>query len=491
MLLLGIDLGTQSLKALAVDADSFRVRGLGSEPLDVRHPFPRAAEQTPGDWLLALRPAVERALEQAEATADDVAAIGVTGQLDGCLAVDRDGRALHDALIWMDRRATGSFAHVDPELVRTRAGMVADASHLAAKIRWLLDRGGLPADVRFHQPVSFMVEQLTGEFVQDHALASTSMLYGLEARGWDPVLGERFDIDPCRLPRIAEATDLAGEVTAAGAALSGLRAGTPVAVGTGDDFANALGAGVTSPGAVVCCVGTAEVVGAVHDRPVLDRGALVETHSFPGGRFFVENPGWLSGGAMRWFRDLLGVADWQALDALAEAVPPGAEGVTVLPTFTGAMAPEWLAEARGAIYGLTPAHGSGHLVRALQEGTAFAMADVVDRLTALGVVTERVRLVGGGARSAVWASIRASVIDRPVEVIDVEHAAAQGAAACAAVVAGRAATLSEAAGRLARVRRTVLPDPVEVEAYRAVRERAQFLFESLRPVMRRPWAMSA
>lgn len=488
MLLLGIDLGTQSLKAIAVDADTLELRGQGSRPLAVHHPFPGAAEQSPEDWLRALRPSIAEALDAARAGPSDVAAVGVTGQLDGCVAVDGDGRPLGNALIWMDRRATAQLTGIDPNLVRERSGLVADATHQAAKISWLLDHGGLPAGTRFHQPVSFLVERLTGAFVQDHALASTSMLYGLDSRGWDPLLCELFAIDPRRLPRLADATDVAGEITPAGAELSGLTPGTPVAVGTGDDFANAIGAGVTRPGTVVCCVGTAEVVGAVDERPILDPTALVETHGFPGGRYLIENPGWLSGGAMRWLRDLFGVADWAALDRLAAAVPIGADGVTALPTLSGAMTPEWLAEARGAIYGLAPAHGPGHLVRAVQEGAAFAMADVIDRLTELGVATERVRLVGGGARSALWARIRAAVADRPVDVVDVEHAAAQGAVACAAVAAGRVGSLAEAADRLAKVRRTILPEPAEVAAYRPARARARALFAALRPIMSQPWA---
>jgi xylulokinase len=488
MLLLGIDVGTQSLKAVAVDAASFEVRGRGSRPLAVRHPFPGAAEQSPLDWLRALSPAIGEALRAAVAGPADVAAVGVTGQLDGCVAVDREGRPLGEALIWMDRRATAALAGIDPGLVRARAGLVADASHQAAKIRWLLDRGGLPAGVRFHQPVSFLVEQLTAAFVQDRALASTSMLFGLAAQDWDDELCRVFAIDPRLLPELADASDPAGEVTTAGAELSGLRPGTPVAVGTGDDFANAIGAGVTRPGTVLCCVGTAEVVGAVHDQTVVDEDSLVETHAFPGGRYFVENPGWLSGGAMRWVRDLLGVGDWSALDALAERVPVGSDGVTALPTLTGALAPEWLAHARGAVYGLTPGHGPGHLVRAVQEGAAFAMADVVDRLSDLGVATDRIRLAGGGARSALWARMRAAVAERPVELVDVEDVAAQGAVACAAVAGRTAASLAEAADRLARVRGTVMPDPADVAAYRPARERARALFAALRPIMVEPWA---
>ena len=487
MLLLGIDLGTQSLKAILADADTLAVCGQGSHPLEVHHPFPGAAEQSPEDWLLGLRPAIGAALAAAGAAAVDVGGVGVTGQLDGCIPVERTGRAVDAALIWMDRRATAALDRVDPELVRTRGGLVADASHQAAKIHWLRAQRSLPAGTRFHQPVSFLVEQLTGAFVQDHALASTSMLYGLAARGWDGALCEAFAVDPRLLPALADATDRAGELTEAGAELSGLRVGTPVAVGTGDDFANAIGAGVTRPGTVLCCVGTAEVVGAVHDRPVVDSGALVETHGFPGGRYFVENPGWLSGGAMRWIRDLVQAQDWAALDAMAERVPLGADGVTALPTLTGAMTPEWLAHARGAVYGLAPAHGAGHLVRALQEGTAFAMADVIDRLEELGLACDAIRLAGGGARSGQWVRIRAAVADRPVEVTAVENVAAQGAVACAAVAVGVVRSLEEAGDRLGTVRAVVRPDPGEVRAYRPVRRRAQALFEALRPLMSQPW----
>jgi xylulokinase len=485
--LLGIDVGTQSLKAVVVD-ERLQPRGRAGRALAVHHPQPGWAEQDPRDWLQALRPAIGLALAAAGITPDEVVAIGVTGQLDGAVAVDAACEPLAPALIWMDRRADAELAGIDPVLVRERAGQVADACHLAAKIRWLRAHAGLPPGARFHQPVSFLVERLCGRAVQDHALASTSMLYGLERRGWDPELLAAFAIEPQVLAPLAEAHEPAGRLDAAGAALSGLRQGTAVAVGTGDDFAAALGAGVVAPGAVLCCLGTAEIVGAIHDRPVIDRDGMVETHGFPGGRFYVENPGWLSGGALRWLRDLLGLPDFARLDALAAGASPGADGLIVLPTLAGAMAPVWRAQARGAAYGLTPAHGPGHLARAVLEGTAFAMADVVDRLDALGLATERIRLVGGGARSTLWARIRAAAARRPVELVETEDAAAMGAVACAAVVAGVAPTLAAAAGGLVRIARTVEPDPAEAEAYLAARARGRSLFDALLPLMDRPWS---
>src|SRR5262249_11419809 len=158
--------------------------------------------------------------------------------------------------------------------------------------------------------------------------------------------------------------------------------GIPVAVGTGDDFATPLGAGVGTPGVLVCVLGTAEVVGALSVRAARDPRGLVETHAYPGGAFFMENPGWLSGGATRWLVDLFEVADCVGFDRLAAQAPPGAHQVLFPPTLSGAMSPEWIASARGVFYGLAPGLGRAEMARALLEGCGFAMRDVAERLAA-------------------------------------------------------------------------------------------------------------
>ncbi|WP_158596064.1 xylulokinase [Oleomonas cavernae] len=487
MILLGIDLGTQSLKVAAVDATSLRLRATAAVPYPTFHPGPAAAEQNPEDWLAALAPAIAAALNQAGAMPADVLALAVTGQLDGCVGVDRAGEPLGRAMIWMDRRATDALGGIDGEMVRRRAGVVADPGHMAAKIRHMKRHAPGHRLARFHQPVSFLVEQLTGRAVMDHALASTSMVYGLESRAWDDDLLRAFAIEAAALPALDDAAALAGHLTARGAALCGLAQGLPVAVGTGDDFANPIGAGAVTPGTVVVCIGTAEVVGAIADRPVLDDAAMVETHGFPGGRYFIENPGWLSGGAILWACDLLGFADGEGLDIAAALVPPGSEGVVVLPTLSGAMTPRWLPEARGAIYGLAPMHGRGHLARATLEGIAFAMADVVDRLDALGVPTGRIRLAGGGARSRLWAQIRATVANRPVDLVAEVECAALGAAVLAGVACGALPSIEAGARLVNRVVETVQPVAADVPAYRAARARARRLFDHLDPLFKARW----
>ena len=483
--IVGVDIGTQSLKAVVLD-DGLGLLGEAARAYDAHYPRPGWAEQAPALWEAALGPAIAEALEQAAVAKHQVAALGIAGQLDGCVPVDGQGRALGPCLIWMDRRAEAEAAGIDAAQLRRRTGVTLDASHMAAKIRWLKRRSPEAAGaVRFHQPVSYLVARLTGEHLFDHGLASTTMLYSLDARAFDPELLAAFEVSAHELPAVAHASDRAGALSAQGAALSGLPAGIPVAVGTGDDFSTPLGAGLVEAGRVACVLGTAEVVGALDPAAKIDDGGLVETHAYVGGSYYVENPGWLSGGALTWLGGLLGLADAAALDRLAGEVAPGAEGVTFLPALSGAMAPEWIASARGCFYGLTPAHGAGHLARAVLEGCAFAMRDVVERLAELEVAAEALLLLGGGARSALWAQIRADCTGLPVQVPAQTDTSPVGAALCAAVAGGLHPNLVACAALVGRIAETLHPEPARRAAYDEAYHTYRRLFDSLRPLYER------
>ncbi|MCW5625998.1 MAG: hypothetical protein KIT73_14900, partial [Burkholderiales bacterium] len=223
MAIIGIDIGTQSLKVVVTD-DRLRVLGSGSVSYRPSYPQPGWAVQDPQLWLDGLRPAIDRALRAAQVQPSAVAAIGIAAQLDGCVPVDAAGHALAPGIIWMDRRAEAEVRDIPAELVRERAGLVRDSTHMAAKIRWYQRHGRFAAPVRtWHQPTSFVVERLTGAVVFDHGLASTTMLYGLALRDFDPVLLDAFGIDRTRLPGVADAGDAAGALHADGATLCGLR----------------------------------------------------------------------------------------------------------------------------------------------------------------------------------------------------------------------------------------------------------------------------
>ena len=224
-------------------------------------------------------------------------------------------------------------------------------------------------------------------------------------------------VDRASLPEIDDATAPAGSADAARRRAHRPCGRHAVAVGTGDDFANAIGAGVVEPGIVSCNLGTGEAVGAVSDDLLIDADGLVETHGYLGDRFFISNPGWLSGGAVAWFLATFGVDDAGArCRRWRRHAPAGCDGLLFLPALSGAMAPRWVAGARGAFYGLTAEPRRAACARALLEGCAFAMRDVVDRLDAMGVAhgshpahRRRRAEAGSGRRSApTWR-------ERPVE----------------------------------------------------------------------------
>ncbi len=500
-MIIGVDIGTQSLKVVVTD-HSVGVMGTAART----YSSAKRREQHPCEWEKALAPAIGQALSQARVKSRDVEAIGIAGQLDGCVPVDVNGAAIGPCLTWMDRRATAFLPRL-PESFHETTGLVADPTHMAAKIGWL--KKHRPGAARFHQPVSYLVARLCGEHVFDHGLASTTMLYNLATRNYDPSLLAAFEIDPALLPQIAAATAVAGRLTRSGAALTGLAKGTIVSVGTGDDFATPLGAGMSQPGRVVVGVGTAEVVGAlsptiVIDKDQLDRTCLVETHPYVTQDvtqdgvtqdgvtqdFFVENPGWMAGGALSWLGQILST-DFAGIDALAAAAPTGADGLLFLPSLAGAMAPEWIPSARACFYGFTAGHTQAHMARAVMEGCAFAMRDVIDRLTQLGIATAEILMLGGGTRSAIWSQIRADVARLPLTVHPQVDTCPLGAAMTAVIALGQAPDIHTLASQMQAAtpllsKHRCEPDPVAASIYQDAYERYRTLFDVLRPLYQQP-----
>ena len=229
-------------------------------------------------------------------------------------------------------------------------------------------------------------------------------------------------------------------------------------------------------------IGTGEVVGGLFDTPALDPDLLVETHAYPAGNYFVENPGWLSGGAVRWLMGVLGIADYLEFEKLASTAPPGSEGLIFLPSLTGAMAPEWHAGARGCFYGLTAKHGREHFVRALLEGCSFAMRDVVERLVTMGARPKSVNIIAGGSRSSIWAQIRADVLNLPVATARYPHTSPIGAALLGGVAAGRIDSLADACKSLPKPARSIEPCAASSRVLDESHHHYRSLFAALKPV---------
>ena len=480
-MIIGVDLGTSGVKVLVV-TENLEAKGSGQCAYPINFPKSGWAEQNTLDWEMALGPAINKALIEANITANDVTAIGVAGQLDGCIPTDKNGCALGPCLTWSDRRAQNELLGIDAELVQNCSGLILDPGHMAAKIRWLKHNSINGTVDCYHQPVSYLVSKLTGNKVFDHSHASTTMLCSLRERKYDQHLLDLFGVDESLLPTIESPSARAGVLTESGALLTGLKIGTPVSVGTGDDFAAPLGAGVNSSGTMVVVSGTAEVVGAIHSTPLIDRSRLLETHIYPSGEYFIENSGWLSGGALIWLSKILNVGGIEEIEELSTHVPPGAEGVTFLPALSGAMTPEWNASARGCFFGLGVNHGPEHLARAVLEGSAFAMRDVATRLKELGVEFHSVLLLGGGARSNVWAHIRADILGVPVANPNFVDTTALGAAMTAAVATGLYDDLRCCSQMVSDNLKISTIEPSFTENYETAYQSYHKLYDNLKPM---------
>ena len=306
------------------------------------------------------------------------------------MPVDAAGEALAPAALWLDRRAADEAAALgarwDRETLRRRTGINLDASHGAPKIAWYRGQGG-PAAIAdaYLVPGSYVAAWLTGVRVADPAAASTTMLLDLATGAWADDLAADIGIDARLLGSVAPAHAVVGPLRPTTAEALGLPAHVLVVTGTGDEHAACLGAGMLDPGLVCDITGTAEPVAASALTPIIDDTGLVETHPHAApDRWLLESPGFVSGGARRWVAEsMLGVSP-ERIGELAAQAPPGADGLVFVPALGGAVTPRWNDRARATFHGLRLGHDQRHLARAVLEGCAFALRDLVDRLDELG-----------------------------------------------------------------------------------------------------------
>src|SRR5262245_52230680 len=427
-----------------------------------------------------------------DGSAGAVRAISFGSQLDGQVPLDGSGKALRPCLIWMDRRAEAQAqalaGTVSPERFYELSGANLDSSHGVFKVLWVRDNEPdvFASASRFVTPGSYAVLSCSGELCVDPSNASSVGLLDPRTREWSDELLEATGLDASLMVPVRRSTDAVGTITSEFASATGLDPATLVVVGCGDEMAATLGAGVYAPGEVCDVVGTAEPVCAASSAPREDHSMLVECH--PHGdpdSWLLENPGFVSGGNLRWWRDHFWGADvaYDDICAPATEVAPGAEGLVFLACMQGAMAPEWNGAARGVFYGLSLAHTKAHMTRALLEGSAFALRDVLEAMGGAGLDVRRLTIVGGGAKGALWRQIKSDVTGLPVRVPENVETTATGAAILAAVGSGVLPNVAAAVDAFVRYQpEEHAPDPERQEVYDAAYRRYRDVYFALKPV---------
>ncbi len=469
--LVGLDVGTTGLKALAL-SPSGEVVARSEREYPLAMPRSGWAEQDPEDWWRA----AEKALDSL--AVDDVAGIGLTGKMHGLVALDADERVLRPAILWNDQRTGAECREIEERIGLDRllelTGNRALPGFTAPKLLWLRSNEPETYERIAHVvlPKDYVRLALTGERATDVADASGTLLFDVPGRRWSDEMLAALDLPAAWLPPALESPSRSAETAA----------GIPVAAGAGDQAAGALGVGVIAPGPVSVVLGTSGVVFAALPEPVPDpQGrAHVFCHAAP-KTWHAMGVMLSAAGALRWCRDVFAPGEaYDRLVAEAESWPPGAEGLLFQPYLTGERTPHADPLARAAFTGLSQRHDRGALVRAVLEGVAYGLRDSLEVLRLLGCRLEVGRASGGGARSALWLRIVASVLGFPLERTVVEEGAAYGAALLGGVAGGVFADVEEAVAACVRVRETIEPDPEWERTYSEGYDRYRSVYPALK-----------
>lgn len=487
-LFLGIDVSTTAAKALLIDGNG-AVIAVTSTPLTVSTPRPLWSEQDPHDWWEATAASIRRALAEAGAAAADVAAVGLTGQMHGLTLLDKENRVLRPAILWNDQRTGDECLEITErfgfERLLALTGNKMLTGFTAPKILWV--RKHEPEVYRrvahILLPKDYVRFRLTGEYAVDKADGAGMLLFDLKRRTWAPELLDLLEIPAAWLPTPYEGPEITGAVTAEAAAHTGLRPGTPVVAGGGDQAAGAVGVGAIAPGIVALALGTSGVVFAATAEPYIEPEGRLHSfcHSVP-GMWHLMGVMLSAAGSLRWYRDTLapGVA-FDDVVTPAGDVPAGAEGLFFLPYLTGERTPHPDPLARGAFVGLTVRHTQAHMTRAVLEGVAFGLRDSLELIRSAGPIGQ-VRVTGGGARSALWRQILADVLNVELITVNTAEGAAYGAALLAGVGAGRWATVAESCAATIRPVEQTAPHAAHVPVYEQAYAHYRTLYPALRPL---------
>jgi xylulokinase len=471
-LLVGIDVGTTALKAIAIDP-SGAVQARSEIPYPFNQIAPGWTEQDPDDWARAARDAL------AELGIARPAAIGLSGQMHGLVVLDRQDRVVRPAILWNDQRTTEQVARIESTIGRDRlielTGNRALTGFTAPKLLWLRgnDAEAYRRTARIMLPKDYVRLALTGEHATDVADASGTLLFDVAHRRWSRPMLDALDIDPSLLPPALESPEISGET----------REGTPVAAGAGDQAAGAIGVGIHDAGPLSVVLGTSGVVFAARSDYGHDRAGAVHAfcHAAP-DRWHVMGVMLSAAGALRWLHDTIAPdVSYDVLLSEAATVPPGARGLTFLPYLSGERTPYADADVRGLFHGLGLEHSRSDLVRAVLEGVALGLRDCLEALRSTGVSPTQARASGGGARNSLWLQIVASTLGIPVERPAIEEGAAYGAALLGGVANGTWSSVAEACDATIAIRETIDPDPEWQVIYGERHVRFASLYAAARP----------
>ncbi|MBX7172201.1 MAG: xylulokinase [Pyrinomonadaceae bacterium] len=489
MKFLGIDIGTSGSRAIVIDEKGKIVASANAAHEDFASPQIGWAEQNPDDWWRACSEVIAEVLQTVKA--EEIGAISFSGQMHGSVFLDESDKVIRPALLWCDQRTEKQCLEITEKIGKEKLIQLvcnpAITGFTFPKLLWL--RENEPnnwAKVRtVLLPKDYIRLKLSGDKASDVADSSGTLLFDVQNRKWSGEMLSNFGIDEKILPKVYESIEITGVVSEAAANETGLKAGTSIVAGAGDNAAGAIGMGIVENGKVSATIGTSGVIFAVSDAPRLDLQGRIHTlcHAIP-NRWHNTGVTLSAGLSFKWFRENFGNGkSYNELVGEAEKVPSGSDGAIWLPYLMGERTPHLDANARAAFVGITASHTKAHFTRAVLEGVAFSLKDSLEIFKVSGVEISSIRLGGGGAKSALWRQIQADVYGKQCEIIEADEGAAFGAALLAGVGGGAWKTVDEACEKTIKVIETIEPNPESSEKLNQNYETYKLLYPALEKTM--------
>ena len=489
--ILGIDLGTSSVKAMLFDAEQGVIAVRAEEyGVDIAHPG--WAQQSPALWWESLVRVLRWLESHYREAYRSVCAVGYSGQMHGMVLTDAKGQPVRPAVIWLDQRAGRQLEEIGAVLSEEDMGNVfcnrVSSGFAFPSLLWVREQEPeiFARAAHFLSPKDYIRYKMTGEIGAEVVDASSTTLFATGERDWAWEVIDRFHLPPQLFPKVHESADIAGTVTAQCEAQTGLPAGIPVIYGSGDQPAQSIGNGVIGPGRIISNIGTGGQISAFSSRSAYDKKLRTNTfcHAIRNA-WTIFGATLCSGMSLSWAKNkVFRAGSYEEINAAVAAVSPGADGLIYLPYLSGERTPHMNPDARGVFFGMTLGQEQGHFLRAVMEGVTYSLRDCLGILQELGVDAPEIIASGGATASPQWMQMQADILGKPVRVSRVKEQACLGSCLLAAVGTGVLPSLEEACGRFALMdERVYLPDAANADVYREGYDTYRRLYERLWDLM--------